>query len=67
MRVGAPPILTIHGEKDDEIPLSQAQILDAKMKTVGATHVLLVKRYLGHTDFTQEPEVLDFMDKYLSK
>ena len=64
---GAPPILTIHGENDDEIPVAQAHELDSRMKAVGAIHVLDVKRRLGHVDLANSSEVLDFMDKYLAK
>jgi len=67
VRAGAPPILTIHGEKDDEIPVSQAEMLDSKMKAVGATHILDVKPRLGHVDLANSSEVLDFMDKFLVK
>jgi acetyl esterase/lipase len=64
---GAPPILTIHGKKDDEIPVSQAYELDSRMKAAGAIHLLDVKPQLGHVDLANSSEVLDFMDKYLAK
>lgn len=63
----APPILTIHGTEDDEVPFSQAELLDSRMKQMGAKHVLVAKQNLGHIDFSKEPEVLDFLDKWLKE
>jgi acetyl esterase/lipase len=38
----APPILTLHGDKDALVPIEQAKLLDEKMKAVGASHTLVV-------------------------
>ncbi|MCA9040592.1 MAG: alpha/beta hydrolase [Planctomycetaceae bacterium] len=38
----APPILTFQGELDRLVPIKQAQLLDEKMKAVGASHTLVV-------------------------
>jgi acetyl esterase/lipase len=43
-----PPVLTIHGDQDSLVPLEQAELLDAKMKEVGASHTLVVLRGQGH-------------------
>ena len=61
----APPILTIHGDIDADVPLKQAYLLDAKMKELGASHTLIIQKNSEHTDFTADPVVLDFFDKYL--
>jgi acetyl esterase/lipase len=63
----SPPILTIHGEIDGDIPIEQAFLLDEKMREVGASHTLVIRKDEGHIDFTSEPEVFDFFDKYLKK
>ena len=60
-----PPILLIHGDKDYEVPFSQAVLLDAKLQEAGVIHTLIVRKGSGHTDFLGDPEVLDFFDKYL--
>ena len=44
----APPILTLHGDKDALVPINQAKLLDEKMKAVGASHTLMVFRGQGH-------------------
>jgi acetyl esterase/lipase len=67
VRIDAPPTLTIHGELDTEVPLKQAYLLDAKMKEIGASHTLIIKKNVGHVNFTIDPEVLDFFDKYLKE
>jgi acetyl esterase/lipase len=48
VRKGSPPILTIQGDQDDEIPLSQSQTLNAKCKSVGISHSLIVIEGAGH-------------------
>ncbi len=62
-----PPILTIHGENDKYIPIKQAFLLDERMNQVGAFHTLIIKKNEGHFDFTSEPEVFEFFDKYLKQ
>jgi dipeptidyl aminopeptidase/acylaminoacyl peptidase len=65
VRKDAPPILVIQGDIDKDVPPRQAYLLDEKMKEVGATHTLLIKKNNGHDDFTTDPEALAFFDKYL--
>lgn len=43
-----PPVLTIHGDQDKLVPVGQADLLDRKMKAVGATHELLILKGQGH-------------------
>lgn len=43
-----PPVLTIHGEKDPLVLVSQAKVLDETMKEVGAQHELLILEGQGH-------------------
>ena len=63
----APPILTIHGESDNYVPIKQAFLLDEKMKEMGASHTLIIRKYGGHADFTAQPEAFEFFDKYLKQ
>ena len=43
-----PPVLTIHGELDSVVPVSQAKRLDEAMKRVGASHKLVVLKGQDH-------------------
>jgi acetyl esterase/lipase len=43
VRRDSPPILILHGDKDDEVPLEQAKLLNEKMKEVGAVHMLIIR------------------------
>jgi len=43
-----PPVLTLHGDKDALVPVEQARALDEKMKSVGASHTLIVFEGQGH-------------------
>jgi acetyl esterase/lipase len=65
VRRDAPPVLSIYGDIDYDVPIKQAYLLDRKMKEVGAFHTLIIRKNTGHKDFTTDPEVLDFFDKYL--
>jgi acetyl esterase/lipase len=66
-----PPILTIHGDKDVLVPFHEAELLDAKMKEVGASHTLFVKFGLGHANYMRDnaarKAIFDFFDKWLKK
>jgi acetyl esterase/lipase len=65
VRKQSPPILTINGDKDEDVPLEQAEQLDAKMKEVGASHTLIVKKGARHENFYDENAVWDFFDRNL--
>jgi acetyl esterase/lipase len=43
-----PPILTLHGDHDPLVPISQARQLDEKLKQVGGSHTLIVLEGQGH-------------------
>jgi acetyl esterase/lipase len=61
------PTLIIQGDNDTDVPAKQAYLLDEKMTQVGVPHSLLIRKDGGHDDFTADPEVFDFFDKYLKK
>lgn len=65
VRRDGPPALIFHGDKDDLVPLAQAQLLDARMTEVGAPHALIVKKGAGHQSFHEEKAVWDFLDRNL--
>ncbi len=43
-----PPVLTIQGDLDVIVPVSQADLLDAKLKEVGASHTLMILKGQPH-------------------
>jgi len=43
-----PPVLTLHGSEDKAVPMSQAEMLDKRMKSAGASHTLVVFEGKGH-------------------
>lgn len=65
-----PPVLSIHGDRDPEVPPKQAELLDAKMKEVGASHTLILETGAGHhtsdlVNFYEDNPVWDFFDRHL--
>ncbi len=60
-----PPVLTIHGDRNISIPPKQAELLDAKMKEAGASHMLIIKKGVGQENFWYDNAVWDFFDKHL--
>jgi len=60
-----PPVLTIHGDRNFAIPPKQAELLDAKMKEAGASHMLIIKKGVGQENFWYDNAVWDFFDKHL--
>ncbi len=43
-----PPILTLHGDKDELVPVSQAKLLDEALQAAGVVHQLKVLAGQGH-------------------
>jgi acetyl esterase/lipase len=44
-----PPTLIIHGEKDELVPLQQAEALGRRLEELGVTHKVVVREGKGHT------------------
>jgi acetyl esterase/lipase len=70
-----PPILIIHGEEDQFLPVSQAKIFDAALTKVGATHTLVLVKN-GMHGFSPVPgkitdpsmaEIQKLTDDFLAK
>jgi len=60
-----PPTLLIHGDLDKAVPLDQAQLMDQKMNAIGLEHSLVVKKYNGHVNLFNGPEVWQFLESHL--
>lgn len=60
-----PPVLTIQGDRDLFVPPKQAELLDAKMKEAGASHMLIINKGAGHINFWNDKALWDFFDKHL--
>jgi acetyl esterase/lipase len=43
-----PSVMTLHGDKDTLVPVSQAKLLDETMKLAGASHELIILEGQGH-------------------
>jgi acetyl esterase/lipase len=66
VRPDAPPILTLHGDKDAASSIGQALLLDEKMRDAGGSHTLIVKKGAGHMDFSlADPAVWEFLARVL--
>lgn len=62
-----PPVLTLHGDKDDIVPVDQARLLDEKMQAAGLPHELLVLEGQGHAIKSDKADAAfwQFFDKHL--
>ena len=61
VRAGLPPIITIHGERDDVAPYSQALRLHAALNKAGVTNQLITIRGAGHGGFNRQ-QLIDSFD-----
>jgi acetyl esterase/lipase len=70
-----PPILIIHGEEDQFLPVSQAKTFDAALTKAGATHQLVIVKNgkhsfvpkVGNTTDPTGPEIQKLTDDFLAK
>lgn len=53
VRKELPPVLTIHGDKDDIVPYSHAQVLHKKLDKAGANHQFYTVKGGGHGNFSE--------------
>ncbi|HYJ92694.1 MAG TPA: alpha/beta hydrolase [Pyrinomonadaceae bacterium] len=60
VRSGLPPILTIHGDKDDVVPYQQATRLKEALNRAGVQNKLVTIQGGGHGMFTQEQYVMAY-------
>ncbi|HEX3102295.1 MAG TPA: alpha/beta hydrolase, partial [Pyrinomonadaceae bacterium] len=54
VRAGLPPVITIHGDKDDVVPYSHATRLKDALDKVGVNNQLYTVKGGGHGQFTRE-------------
>jgi len=57
-----PPVLTIHGDKDDVVPYSHATRLHESLEKAGVTNQLFTIKGGGHGMFTQEQYIASFAE-----
>ena len=65
-----PPVLSLQGDIDKLVPVTQATLLDQKMEQAGANHELLILKNQGHGFKGEDREkasqaLWDFFDKHL--
>jgi acetyl esterase/lipase len=56
VRPGAPPVLSIHGDKDPDVPYSHAVRLHAALDRAGVPNRLWTVKGGGHGDFSRDEE-----------
>jgi len=59
-RAGGPPVITIHGEKDDVAPYSQAVRLHDALQKAGVKNQLITIKGRGHGGFNREEMVSSY-------
>lgn len=65
-----PPFLIMHGDRDDQVPLSQSQLLCGALREAGVAAELRVVTGAGHEFFgdpESEQKVGDFFDRWLKQ
>lgn len=65
-----PPVLSLQGDRDKLVPVTQATLLDEKMKEAGAPHTLMILKDQGHGFKGEdrkkaENAMWDFFDQHL--
>jgi len=60
VRAGLPPIITIHGDKDDVVPYTQATRLHEALNKSGNVNKLVTVKGGGHGMFTQPEYIMAF-------
>ena len=60
VRPGLPPIITIHGDKDDVVPYTQATRLHEALNKTGNVNKLVTVKGGGHGMFTQPESAMAF-------
>jgi dipeptidyl aminopeptidase/acylaminoacyl peptidase len=62
------PVLIIHGDKDDVVPIRQSELLLKKLKEANVPASLIIKKGEGHGWNRDDEEIkmfIDWFDKYL--
>jgi acetyl esterase/lipase len=69
VRLGLPPIVTLHGDDDPEVPYSHAVRLHEALSKAGVPNQLLTISKGGHCGFSRDQtiEAYDAVEKFLAK
>lgn len=67
-----PPVLTLHGDQDQLVPIEQAYKLDRHMKQAKAPHTLMIFEgqghgFVGEYRLKERQAMWDFFDQYLKQ
>lgn len=64
-----PPVLLIHGDDDDVVPVSQSRVMERALERVGKDVRLVVLEDAGHNGWStaQEATVLEEMETFLAR
>jgi acetyl esterase/lipase len=62
-----PPVLTLHGDKDELVPVSQAYAIDKALRDAGLPHELVILKGEGHAIKAPEADVAfwSFIEKHV--
>jgi dipeptidyl aminopeptidase/acylaminoacyl peptidase len=66
VRENSPPVLSFHGNEDNKVSIEQPELLDAKMKEMGAPHTLIILKGTGHAVLVDD-NVWNFFDEHLKE
>ena len=63
------PVLLIHGERDDVVPVAQSRDMDRALRRAGADVELLILEEAGHADWERREEiaVMQAMEAFLAE
>ena len=70
VKAGDPPMLLVHGDSDDLVPLAQSTVFDAALTRAGVPHQFLIVKNAGHGFAVVDPshpEVYQTVDAFLAK
>lgn len=65
LRADSPPVILVSGLHDSSVPPEQADLVEARLKAVGARYRIL-RLEKSHGDYLREPEVWVFLEEVLS-
>lgn len=64
-RLGAAPILIIHGSADAQVPVGQALALDSRFNETGTPHELAILKNGKHENIVLDDQIWDFLSSNL--
>jgi acetyl esterase/lipase len=70
VKAGDPPMLLVHGDSDDLVPLAQSTMFDAALTKAGVPHRFIIVKNAGHGFAMVDPsrpEIYQAVDVFLAK